>query len=475
MMFCSTCIVSEASSSVVDDVSGSSSQDLLLAEYPRGAVNTSSESFGLIAPDNDSVYKMTYDFTVVISITTDTDYSFLQFYQTNFLFGDLCLYSRPGRIEIDKATGKATVSKSGDIYASGQQLNNQKFKMYSSLLSDVYGLFSMSVDYDLNIVNLEKVESEVSVPIDPDEPVEDYSVNVKIYDSKNPDNVFPKESSRIDWIVPTVKYHMAVLVDPDKTFPAGKRVSGYIAFNYACDLKTLTLDNLYFYNPYESIGYVQFSHKNVKNSDNNYTLYIYYSIDLTVPVDYLRFYFDFQLGLGDGVLWGLDRSPTTVSVTNISESYGDVLDRIESNTKEQSETQKGIFASIKEFFGSFFQNLIDSVVHLFVPTTDEMKSLFDELNQFFSDRFGFLYYPFDFLIRAFNALMSPKTSTALTFPGFSIMGQQVWDDITYDIASNQIANTVFTTVRIVTGVTLAVYFINYLRNFFDKRFGGGGR
>lgn len=146
---------------------------------------------------------------------------------------------------------------------------------------------------------------------------------------------------------------------------------------------------------------------------------------------------------------------------------------IKEQAKEQTETQKGIFASIKEFFAGFFQNLIDSVIGLFVPSTEEMGGLFDELNQFFSDTFGFLYAPFDYLFRLVGVFTSSTGSTGLTFPGFSIMGYEVWPDMTYDIANDPVAGKVLEYVRMGTGVLLAGWFIMYLQDFFKERFGSG--
>lgn len=142
--------------------------------------------------------------------------------------------------------------------------------------------------------------------------------------------------------------------------------------------------------------------------------------------------------------------------------------------QEQAETQKGILNQVTDFFGNFFENLKDFIIGIFVPSAEEMAALIDELTTFFSDKFGFLYYPFDFIIHAFDALMSEGNGTVIIFPGFSIMGYEVWPDIPVDIAENEIAMTFFETVRMVNGFILSLSFINYLRNFFEKRFGGGG-
>lgn len=151
-------------------------------------------------------------------------------------------------------------------------------------------------------------------------------------------------------------------------------------------------------------------------------------------------------------------------------------DAVEKGNKlqeEANETSKGIFASIKDFFGSFFSNLINSVISLFVPSSDEMSALFDQLNQFFSNRFGFLYAPFDYMIRLCKFFISSTGSTSLTFPGFSIMGEQVWADQTYDLASDELVGTILGYVRTGTGILLAGYFIMFLQNFFKERFGTG--
>lgn len=142
--------------------------------------------------------------------------------------------------------------------------------------------------------------------------------------------------------------------------------------------------------------------------------------------------------------------------------------------EEANKTSKSILKGITDFFGSFFDNLINSVVSLFVPSSSDMKTLIDSLNQFFSDTFGFLYYPFEFIINAFDIFLNSDSSTGITLPGFEIMGYQVWDNQVYDIGSDELAGTIFGYVRIGTGALLSMAFVTYLRDFFEKRFGGGG-
>lgn len=215
-----------------------------------------------------------------------------------------------------------------------------------------------------------------------------------------------------------------------------------------------------------------------------YSYEITYNSSFVLNVDTLMlkwstFYSFFAVG--DGPISGCKLTFNSMEVSyEVDETEKDVLEDIRKNTgeaaeeaKEQTETQKGIFASIKDFFASFFQNLIDSVISLFVPSSEEMSDLFGQLNDFFSDTFGFLYAPFDYLIQLIGVFTSSTGTTGLTLPGFSIMGHEVWGDQTYDISSDPVAGQVLGYVRIGTGVLLAGWFIMYLQDFFKERFGKG--
>lgn len=142
--------------------------------------------------------------------------------------------------------------------------------------------------------------------------------------------------------------------------------------------------------------------------------------------------------------------------------------------KEQTSTQKGMLSKMTEFFGGFFDNLVDSVIGLFVPSSEEMSAILSRFNTFFEETFGVLFYPFTVLGRCINYLITCDHHTSAMFPSFSIMGYKVWDNIYFDLTSIPIVATIFGYVRTGMGVAITFAFINYMRNFFDKRFGGGG-
>lgn len=172
-------------------------------------------------------------------------------------------------------------------------------------------------------------------------------------------------------------------------------------------------------------------------------------------------------------------SPTDSSVVEKLEEQKEVL---ENNAKEQleqdklqHEENKTFFGGVTDFFDSFFDNLIDSIVGIFIPDDETMSALFDELEAFFEEKFGFLYYTFDFLTDLIDVFINTESgSTGLTLPGFEIMGYTVWEDTTYDLTSEPVVGEIFGYVRVGTGVMLSAWFLMFLSNFFDKRFGGGG-
>ena len=136
--------------------------------------------------------------------------------------------------------------------------------------------------------------------------------------------------------------------------------------------------------------------------------------------------------------------------------------------QEQAETTKSIFEKITDFFGSFFENLINAVIGLFFPGEEEMAELFNQLNDFFADKFGFLYYPFELLTKVFNVLMTDSTSTAMTFPGITVLGYELCPAMEIDIAQNELVGDIFGHIRMITGGTMCFAFVNYLRTKFDK-------
>lgn len=142
--------------------------------------------------------------------------------------------------------------------------------------------------------------------------------------------------------------------------------------------------------------------------------------------------------------------------------------------EEQTDTQKGILSQITDFFGGFFDNLVNSIVGIFIPDNDTMSSIWDDFQTFFSSRFGFIWQVFDYIRWLLQMLITPSDNTSITLPAFYLMNYKIWDAYVFDFNSLPIFSEIFSYVRMLTGFMISLNFINYLRDFFDKKFGGGG-
>ena len=68
-------------------------------------------------------------------------------------------------------------------------------------------------------------------------------------------------------------------------------------------------------------------------------------------------------------------------------------------SSKEDKKKKGLVKSILEGITNIF-------LKVFVPGDDYFQNYFQDLNNFFSDRFGFLYYPFELIIKILNNFMN---------------------------------------------------------------------
>ena len=92
--------------------------------------------------------------------------------------------------------------------------------------------------------------------------------------------------------------------------------------------------------------------------------------------------------------------------------------------EESNKIQQGIFDKIAEFFGSFFENIINALKSLFIPEDGYFEDFFSRLNDFFSEKLGVLYVPIDIFVELMSGLMDKKYASGwLYFPGVK------WGDV----------------------------------------------
>ena len=139
-----------------------------------------------------------------------------------------------------------------------------------------------------------------------------------------------------------------------------------------------------------------------------------------------------SLFLGDGGEEGGDSGGTTSDKNNqqlentiadstdkILESNKETQNKLEEQTnaiKEGNETNKNIFQKIGDIFdllNPFSENffgrklvdlIIDGLKSLFVPEDGFFENYFNEIRDWFNERLGFLFAPFDFIIELLNRI-----------------------------------------------------------------------
>ena len=106
------------------------------------------------------------------------------------------------------------------------------------------------------------------------------------------------------------------------------------------------------------------------------------------------------------------------TMNSLSEEQKALLQEQIELQRQQEEDNKGIIASIKEvisYLNPFSENffvyklidlLIDALKSLFIPAEDYFSNYFDELMNWFSDRFGFLAYPLELILNILNRFLN---------------------------------------------------------------------
>ena len=114
----------------------------------------------------------------------------------------------------------------------------------------------------------------------------------------------------------------------------------------------------------------------------------------------------------------LQMSPGEIADTSIQNNINNSIQQGNRLQEEANETGKGILGKITDFFSSFFENIINAFKSLFIPEDGYFSDFFTRLNDFFSDKLGFLYEPIDLFFSLLNAIQNASVgaSPGLTFP-----------------------------------------------------------
>lgn len=97
---------------------------------------------------------------------------------------------------------------------------------------------------------------------------------------------------------------------------------------------------------------------------------------------------------------------------------------------EEEDVPKTILGTIQNFFSNFFRNITNTAKAAVVPESEDLLGLLGEMNDWFSERFGFIWYPFDLAIDIVAAFGLGEPNTTITVPALTLNmmgGIQLWE------------------------------------------------
>lgn len=130
-----------------------------------------------------------------------------------------------------------------------------------------------------------------------------------------------------------------------------------------------------------------------------------------------------------------------------------------------------IYEKISYFFSSFFVKCGDMLKDLFIPTKEQMQGLFVDLQDFFSDKLGFLWFPFDLAITIVDTFTYGSADSVITVPPISINilgGIKLYSGGQFDMD----AVGIFPYVRMITSIVLACGVASLAYKKWDEWIGG---
>lgn len=106
--------------------------------------------------------------------------------------------------------------------------------------------------------------------------------------------------------------------------------------------------------------------------------------------------------------------------SNVGESVHDSgtqqgIDKGNQIAQENTDTNKDTNNKVTNFFNGFWDNLL----HIFVPEDGFFSQWFSNLNEFMSQKLGFLWSPFDFMLSFLNGVYNGSGTASIVFPELS--------------------------------------------------------
>lgn len=175
-----------------------------------------------------------------------------------------------------------------------------------------------------------------------------------------------------------------------------------------------------------------------------------------------------ELDILEGILAAIENMDLEVNVElgGLKQTIERVSTEIQANdnklSAEQIASDEANTEEIKDAVEEHGNFIIDGLKGLFIPSDEFFKSYFDDLYEYFSDRFGFLSFPFDLLARFVDLVInSSDVDCVLTLPSFEIMGEQLLYENSFNLTEFLEHNFGFllSAIRMGTSIILIMSFV----------------
>lgn len=185
----------------------------------------------------------------------------------------------------------------------------------------------------------------------------------------------------------------------------------------------------------------------------------------------------------------LARLSFTVGVVDPSDVTNDKLDQQTDAIKENTETNKGIWETLKDilsYINPFSENffvyklvelLLEGLKSLFIPSDNFFINWINDLNEYFGDRFGIIYYPFEILINFLTRIstITATNSAVISFGDLSLFGGVIIPAFSFDFFSlltNDTLLNIHNIYLVCVDVILYLGLFVLCKNIFSEIFGG---
>ena len=155
-------------------------------------------------------------------------------------------------------------------------------------------------------------------------------------------------------------------------------------------------------------------------------------------------------------------------------------------SQAEEETRKGILATIKEVLSyinplseNFFAYklvdlLLQGLKNLFIPSDEFFSNFFNDLKNWFSERFGFLMYPFELLIEILNRILNINLiEPIIDIPEIvePVTNTKLINSINFnfnDLLENNVLNTVHNIYLIILDAFIIFGLVNLAKSKFEE-------